>query len=339
MVVCLLFGGQSSEYEVSLASACSVLGAIDRKKYIIYKIGITKDGGWLLFDGADEEIFEDKWHKNKKNKPICVDISGKCFKTPTEKIIPDVIFPIMHGEYGEDGRVQALCELMGVRCVGIPSDSAVICMDKEISKTIAMRELVPVVPYVSVRAGYDIDKICAEIGESVQDVFVKPSKGGSSVGISRTHTKNELAAAIERALKYSDTVLIEEAIHGIECEVAVLEHGTRRVVSEVGSLSYKSDFYDYDTKYHSGDVKYKIPAKIPQNSADLCRKYAKILFSALKCRGMSRVDFFVTDAGEVYFNEINAIPGFTAGSMYPMLMAHMGYEMRTLIDILIDSAK
>lgn len=335
-VVCVIFGAQSREYDVSLKSAYTVLEAVEMEKYIIYKIGITRDGRWLLFTGENVEILKDIWYENPKNEPICVDFEAKCFKTPTRKIRPEAVFPALHGEYGEDGRVQSVCELLGISCVGVSSVSAVLCMDKLLSKTVAMRELVPVVPFTLVKRG---EPYPTDIALSDGGVFVKPTRAGSSIGISRARNEAELSVAIDRALEVCDEALIEMAIKGSECEVALLEINGEIIESEVGEISYSADFYDYQTKYHSKHVKYKIPAKIPEECRILCRKYAIELFRALGVRGMARVDFFVCEDGQVYFNEINAIPGFTEGSMYPMLMAHAGYSLSRLIDALIEGAE
>ncbi|MBQ2809842.1 MAG: D-alanine--D-alanine ligase [Clostridia bacterium] len=336
--ICVIFGANSNEYEVSLKSAYSVLMALDTEKYIIHKIGITREGKWLLFGGSFDEILSDTWHKNPKNEPLCVDFNKKCLLAPTKALRPDIVLPMLHGEYGEDGRIQSIFELLDIKTVGVSSAGAALCMDKHISKTIAMRELIPVVPYVVARRGkYDPEELRTMI-KAEGAVFVKPTRAGSSVGISRVTLPSELDMALAEAFKYSSEVLIEKAIDGRECEVAILENDGKIIVSEVGEISYKAPFYDYKTKYASSTVKYKIPSQIPDICRHLCRKYASELFVALGAKGMARVDFFVTDEGEVYFNEINAIPGFTSSSMYPMLMEREGYSMRALIDALINNA-
>lgn len=333
--IIVLFGGESSEYEVSLRSSYSVLEALDKEKYIIYKIGITKEGKWYLFEGENEEIISDKWHKNDKNKPICVDFSQKCLLCEGRVINATLAFPVMHGEYGEDGRIQSVLELLGIRPIGPSSRSAFLCMDKHLCKTVAMREGIPVVPYVAISRAhsYTMNELWEELSALGGDLFVKPSTTGSSVGISHIKSKKELAQALKGAFLYSDIALIERAIYGSECEVALLATDDEIVVSEVGQIDYKADFYDYKTKYHSDTVKYKIPAKIPEECRLLCQKYAKELYFALGCDSLCRMDFFVTES-EVYFNEVNAIPGFTEGSMYPMLMAKSGFSLSELVDAL-----
>lgn len=338
MNICIIFGGKSTEYEVSLRSAYTVLESIDTKKYTIHKIGISKSGSWYLFNGENSEILENQWHKNTQNKPLCVDFSEKRLVCAGQKIRADVLFPIMHGQYGEDGRIQAVAELLGARLVGVSCASASLCMDKYLCKSVAQREKIPVVPYIVLREGElsGHEDIFERLNTS--ELFIKPTLGGSSVGISHVRKGEDLNQALICAFKHSDTVLAERAIKGKECEVGVLEVNGKIITTCVGAISYDGDFYDYEVKYHSDGVRYEIPAKIPQKSATLCRNYAKILFKALGCHGMCRVDFFVTDKGRVYFNEVNAIPGFTSASIYPMLLSHEGYGMRTLIDTLIKNA-
>lgn len=334
----VVFGAQSNEHEVSLKSAYAILEAIDVSKYEVHKIGITRQGKWFCFRGENKEILNDVWYQNPKNEPICVDFLRKTLLARGSELRLDAVFPIMHGEYGEDGRVQSLFELLGIPLVGVSSASAVLCMDKGISKAVATRELIPVVPYISVRRGeYDIKELKEQIPPRCE-LFVKPARSGSSVGISKISCVSELEGALEIALDVCDEALIEKGIRGRECEVAVLCDGEKTVVSDVGEISYKASFYDYNTKYNSRGVKYKIPAKIPEECRNLCQKYAKELFCALGVRSMARVDFFVSEDGAVYFNEVNAIPGFTRGSMYPMLMRHAGYPLKELIDALIHSA-
>ncbi|MBO5374526.1 MAG: D-alanine--D-alanine ligase [Clostridia bacterium] len=334
--VCVIFGGQSGEHEVSLSSATAILNAMNYDKYIVYKIGITRTGEWYLFEGENGLVLEDKWLENGKNTPICVDFARKCLISDGKELQIDVAFPALHGDFGEDGRVQALFELLGIPMVGPSTASAATCMDKHLCKSIAMRELVPVAPYVafSRRDFINGDTECELDGV----VFVKPSTAGSSLGITRASGKSEIACAIAEALKYSNEALVEREIRGRECEVAVTEIDGQIVVSEVGEISYKGEFYDYATKYKSSKVKYKIPARIGEECRNLCKKYAKTLFKALGCHGHARFDFFVTKEKEIYFNEVNALPGFTEGSMYPMLMNKLGYDMPRLIDLLIGES-
>lgn len=331
----ILFGGQSGEYEVSLKSAYNILDAID-EKYIKYKIGIAKSGEWYLFEGDNELILNDMWLEGGKNTPLCVDFSKKCFVCGGKELFLDVAFLVLHGDFGEDGRVQSLFELLEIPFVGCDAKSSAVCMDKYLCKTIAIREFVPVVPFVCVsREDFQRDEYdCNFEG----NVFVKPIDKGSSIGISRARGKEQIKTSLALALGHSKEALIEKEIKGAECEVAIAQINGEIIVSEVGQISYKGDFYDYETKYNSKSVKYKIPAKISKECRNLCKNYAKAMFKALGCRHLCRVDFFVTRDGEIYFNEVNTLPGFTKGSMYPMLLNQQGYNMPRLVDSLIEEA-
>ena len=339
MNVCVFFGGRSNEHEVSLRSSYAVLEAIDTEKHTVHKIGISRDGKWYLFEGENREILEDKWVKNSKNTPVCVDFSAKKLICGEKTVDADIIFPVMHGEDGEDGKIQAVASLLGSRLVGVSSAAASLCMDKYLCKLVARDNSIKTAPYEILRQG-EAQKARGVFERlKTKEAFVKPTICGSSVGISRVKRGESIDVALSHAFKYSDSVLIEKTIKGRECEVAVLEEKGKIIASRVGALSYESDFYDYATKYKSNRVKYEIPAKIPSECVNLCRNYAKIMFKALGCTGLCRVDFFVTSAHTVYFNEVNAIPGFTEGSMYPMLMADIGLDMRTLVETLIKNAQ
>ena len=331
--VFVVFGGQGSEHSVSLRSAYTVLEAMSKSKYIIYKIGISRDGQWYLFEGENDLILNDQWLQSGKNSPISIDFCEKHFMVNGSKLRPDIVLPILHGDYGEDGKIASLFELLNVKIVGCPSDVGALCMDKMLCKLVAMAHLVPIVPYTVVSRTQASGFECDFDG----DVFVKPTKSGSSLGVTRARGVGQISSAIDEALKYSRTALIEKAIDGFECEVALTEINGKLSVSEVGQIIHKSSFYDYETKYSSNLVKYKIPAKISEECRDLCKKYAEIMFRALGCRGLCRADFFVSN-NEVYFNEVNTMPGFTLGSMYPMLLKHQGYKLSAIIDLLIGEA-
>ena len=330
----VLFGGASNEYEVSLLSAHNVLSALDGERFNIHKIGITRQGEWYLFKGSLDEIANGKWAQSEQKVPICVDFPSKSFVFDGKRVRPSVAFPVMHGEFGEDGRVQSLFELLDIKCVGVDSACASLCMDKHLCKCVAQAALIPTAPYIALRRGhYLLDMLKEELGKKF-DLFVKPSRGGSSVGISHIRCEEELESALERAFSVCDTALIEQTVVGRECEVAILEKDGEIIVSEVGEISHKSDFYDYETKYHDDGVKYHIPARISQKSADMCRNFTKMLFELLGCRGMARVDFFVNEQ-EVFFNEINAIPGFTESSMYSMLLKNKGFSLKSILEALL----
>lgn len=325
--VCIIFGGKSEEYEVSLRSAYCVLENIDTDKYKITKIGITRDGKWFRFLGENEEILKDEWQS--RVEPIRIDFSTGCVDNLGEI---DIVFPVMHGTFCEDGRLQGIFESLGIKYVGCDSHSSFLCMDKELTKMVAEKHGVPVVPSICIASKGDLPKKIS------YPVFVKPCLSGSSRGAGRVDGEYALNNALDNAFLYSSKVLIEKYIDATECEIGALQLPNGEVIfSEVGSLSYSGDFYDYETKYINSGTHYSIPAKIPTKIRDKIKKYAKILFNALGCRDLARLDFFVTNRGEIYFNEINTLPGFTSISMYPMLFENIGYSIGEIIDILLKN--
>lgn len=345
--IAIIFGGKSSEYEVSLSSSYALLSNIDREKYNLYTVGITREGAWYLYEGDIEDIRNNTWHKGDKISKLLISPDngeGKIYvirDSGADEIKLDGVFPMLHGKFGEDGQIQGLLSVMGVPVVGCPHASSAVCMDKAMTKAI-VRELGDVrqAASVTMRAGDDASIVADECEAKLgYPMFVKPACAGSSVGISKVRTREELLRAMEIALREDSKLLIEEMISGCEVEVAVLEESGKYTVSfpaeiDVGS----SDFYDYETKYVSDASSYYIPARLPDEKTRLVRKNAERIFRALDCRGFSRVDFFFTPEGEFVFNEINTIPGFTPISMYPKLMVHSGISYSELIDRLITSA-
>lgn len=345
--IAILFGGKSSEYEVSLSSSYALLSNIDREKYNLYTIGITKDGVWYLYDGDLESIRLDTWHKGDGVHSILISPDNNAGKITvnrggvTEEIKLDAVFPMLHGKFGEDGQIQGMFSVMGVPVVGCPHASSAVSMDKAMTKAI-VRELADIrqAESVTMRQGDDVT-LTADLAEAKlgYPMFVKPACAGSSVGISKVRTREELFAAIDKALLEDSKLLIEEMISGCEVEVAVLEENGKYTVSKPAEIDVgSSDFYDYETKYVSDASSYYIPARLTEKNTALVRKNAERIFRALDCRGFSRVDFFFTPDGEFVFNEINTIPGFTPISMYPKLMVHSGISYSELIDRLIISA-
>ena len=327
--LCVIFGGKSSEYEVSLLSSYSVLAKIDREKYDVVTVGITKGGQWYIYEGDIECIRDDTWLSGAV-LPVTLDLSNGhllVFDKCIYAVYVDVYFPIMHGEFCEDGRLQGIFDICGAKYVGCDAFASHICMDKGLTKQVA-REL-----------GI---KVAHEYGEKEKmdyPVFVKPCMCGSSIGVSRVENEAELCEAIALARKYSREILIEEAIEGVEVEVAVLESGDELIVSPVGMVRHGGVFYGYLEKYKSLGNEYIIPAKIGENATKHLGECAKKLFLALDCKGLARFDFFACKNGEVVFNEVNTMPGFTDESMYPMLMQAAGVTFEHLIDTLIENAK
>ena len=340
----VLFGGESPEHDVSNISASNILKELDAKKYEITKIGITKDGKWFLVEDncTLEEIKTGVWTKkvsisahispSKEQKGIMV------LKNNSYEIIPiDVCFPVLHGSNGEDGIIQALLQLAGIKRVGADCLSSAMAMDKAVSKTIFEKAGVPVVPAVYLNENDSREDLLSKIS---LPVFVKPANAGSSVGCSKVFTEDELAPALDNAFCIDSKVLIEQYIDCREIECAVL--GNEEIlVSTPGEISTESEFYDFETKYiNTGANRLDIPANLPKETVQTIKEYAKKGFRALGLNGFSRVDFFLCkQTGNIYLNEINTIPGFTAQSMYPLLWKYEGISYGELLDRLIELAK
>ena len=346
--VAVLFGGASSEHEVSLVSAYSVLTNIPKDKYDVMCIGITKKGHWLYYPGEYEDIPTGEWEKN----PDCatavispdsmtkgVIVLGKDDSAFVRKV--DVVFPVLHGMNGEDGTVQGLCALAGLPCVGCDMTSSASCMDKTITHRILDAIGIRTAPYCVLQRDFldDPESGCGEVEKKLggYPMFVKPATAGSSVGVSRAADREALKNGVKIAFAHSEKVVVEKEIIGKEVECAVLGNGTDLIASVPGQITPAEEFYDYDAKYKLGTSVLDIPAKITPEQTEELRETAKRAYYALGCSGSSRVDFFVCDDG-IILNEINTIPGFTPISMYPKLMDKMGISYPELLDRLITLA-
>ena len=346
--VCVLFGGVSPEHEVSLRSAESVLNNLDKQKYNIFPVGITKDGDWILFGGDDYAMLPaGTWQDHPNNRRAAISpvhgqglLSFENDCVVRERI--DVVFPVLHGENGEDGSMQGLLQIAGIPYVGPHVAASAACMDKTITKLIADHAGVRQAAWRLVTAAEfarNADAVMDGVeGQFAYPVFVKPAGTGSSVGVSKARDREGLEHALTAALKYDCKVLVEEFIDGHEVECAVLgnEHPQ---ASTVGEIAPTQEFYTFDAKYKDESSRLYIPAHITGEQLETVRQDALRVYTALGCRGLSRVDFFVThDGGEVVFNELNAIPGFTSISMYPKLFDYEGIRYPELLDRLISLA-
>ena len=344
----VLFGGVSPEHEVSLRSAEFVLSHIDRLKYNVYAVGITKEGQWKYYPSEDyAAIRENHWQEAEGVCDATLSPSrgqGLLILKPQGlEIVPiHCCFPVLHGENGEDGSIQGLMQVAGVPCVGPGVAASASCMDKTMTKLVVGETGVRQANWYLARR----QSIQGDMGRLVRDIesggeyplFVKPSGTGSSVGVSKVRNTQELKDALKKAAEYDDKVLVEEFISGHEVEVAVLGN-EKPVASVVGEIIAGAEFYDYDAKYISTESRTEIPADISPEAAEKLRQAAVTVYEALGCKGLSRVDFFLTYEGEeVVFNEINTIPGFTSISMYPKLFEAAGVPNDTLIDELISLA-
>jgi len=320
--VAILAGGRSSEHEISLASARSVAAALDPQRYEVTTTEIGRDGRWAL-PATD-----------RAGLPTG---AAATLPVPTTAASPatlgaaDVVLPILHGPFGEDGTVQGLLELAGVPYVGSGVAASALCMDKDLFKAVLRDRGLPVAPSVTLRPG---DAVENPFG---YPVFVKPARLGSSVGISKVRAEEELAAAVELARRHDDKVLVEEFQPGLEVECSVL--GNRDpVASAVGEIVVQADWYDYAAKYDEGGMDLVVPARLPADTYERVRALAVESFVATDCEGMARVDFFVRPEGEVVVNELNTIPGFTATSVYAALFEASGVPYAELLDRLIALA-
>lgn len=344
--VCVLFGGVSPEHEVSLRSAESVLNNLDAEKYNILPVGITKEGNWILYGGKDySKLPGNEWLHCPENRQACISpIRGHGLlvfdgDTVSRRNV-DVIFPVLHGENGEDGTVQGLFQLAGIPYVGCNVAASAGCMDKCLTKLTADRAGVrqadwELVTRLQLRTNPEeaLDRVERRFS---YPVFVKPAGTGSSVGVSKARSREALLAALENAVRFDRKVLVEEFIRGHEVEVAVLGNETP-IASVPGEIDAGAEFYDYETKYLTSTSTLYIPARISAEAAERVRTTAVKIYQAMGCRGLSRVDFFVTfDGEEVVFNEINTMPGFTSISMYPKLFGASGIPYGELLDRLIS---
>ncbi|MBQ5321311.1 MAG: D-alanine--D-alanine ligase [Oscillospiraceae bacterium] len=343
----VIFGGMSSEYEVSLQSAYSVIKNIDKRKYEVVCIGITKKGRWLYFPGDIEMISSDEWFTH----PDCVSvmISPDRSHRGIYKIMPDssavlqkidVVFPVLHGKYGEDGTIQGLLELSGIPFVGCDTLSSAVCLDKAMTHSVLDSLNIKNAAWLAFDLSYlkEQEKITERVENKFKyPVFVKPAKAGSSVGVSKAHNREELIEAVKTAFSHDDKVVVEETLVGKEVECAVMgnEHP---IASIVGEILPKAEFYDYEAKYLNGTTDLLIPASITKEQMEKVQRTAVQAYKGLGCSGLTRMDFFVLEDGSVYLNEPNTLPGFTSISMYPKLFMYDGMTYSDIIDNLLELA-
>jgi D-alanine-D-alanine ligase len=346
--ICVLFGGVSPEHEVSLRSAESILNHISKDTYNLYPVGITKAGKWLYFPSTDYSLLPSgAWEREASVCPAAISpVRGQGLllwrNGGVEEISIDCVFPVLHGENGEDGSIQGLMQVAGIPCVGPGVAASAASMDKTITKLLVGETGVRQASWYLARRERIQNHLDALVSDIEQGgdypLFVKPSGTGSSVGVSKARNREELKTALQTAAKYDSKVLVEEFISGHEVEVAVLGN-ENPVASVVGEVIAGAEFYDYDAKYNSAESRTEIPAEIPDAASEALREAAVTVYRAMGCKGLSRVDFFLTYEGnQVVFNEINTLPGFTSISMYPQLFEASGLPYEKLLDELIRLA-
>jgi D-alanine-D-alanine ligase len=330
--VAVLMGGRSSEHDVSLASAEGVLGALDPERYETEMIEIGRDGRWAL-PAAEREALA-------AGGAVDVESAAETLPVPLDSSVParlseiDVVFPVLHGPFGEDGTVQGLLELANVPYVGAGVTASALCMDKDLFKAVMRDRGIPVTRNVTLRLG---DGPRNPFG---YPAFVKPARLGSSVGISKVRDEAELAAAVELAFRHDDKVLVEEFVRGTEVECSVLGNrgGAPPEVSLPGEIVVHGDWYDYSAKYDEGGMELIVPPRLPEATIERIQALSLEAYVATDCEGMARVDLFVRDDGEVIVNEVNTIPGFTPTSVYTKLFEASGTPYPQLLDRLVELA-
>jgi D-alanine-D-alanine ligase len=360
--VAVVFGGRSSEHGVSCLGAGSVLAALDRDRYDVIPVGILPDGRWVLARDEPERLAI-----TAGTLPSVTTVAGAELEPARPVVAPaasiprtltnvDVVLPVLHGPFGEDGTIQGLLEMAGVPYVGAGVLASAVSMDKEYMKLVFAASGLPVCPYVVVRdrdwqpaaaaavvsPAAERKRVLDAISELSYPVFVKPARGGSSIGTSKAASQAELGQAIETARQYDPKVIVEKAIEGTEVECAVLEglDGGPPDTSLPGQLVIKGSekFFDFETKYLDPEGSMAIPAPIPAAQLDQIRRMAAAAFEAVSCEGFARVDFFRTRDGTILLNEINTIPGMTATSYFPKMWAASGLPMPQLLDRMITTA-
>ncbi len=343
--VLVFFGGCSSEYEVSLESACAVIEHLDPGKYRALPLGITMDGRWLYFEGDPQKIRDNTWANEKDAVPALLSPERVEHRlllfpepgAPAKSIPVDAALPVIHGKNGEDGTLQGLLELFGIPLAGCGTLSSALCMDKERAHRLAALSGVRVPRSLSLSAGDSLSHALSFALEIGFPLYVKPVRSGSSYGITRVEKLEELSDAVSLAFHYDSQVIVEENIEGFEVGCAVL--GTNTLVTgELDEIELSDGFFNYTEKYTLKTSAIHVPARISRETAARLKETAKIIYRALGCSCFARVDMFLTPKGEIVFNEVNTIPGFTEHSRYPGMMKAAGYSFSQVLDQIIRLA-
>ncbi|MDD2426495.1 MAG: D-alanine--D-alanine ligase [Eubacteriales bacterium] len=347
--IAVLFGGQSPEHEVSRKSAAFIADTLSKSEaYNLFLVGINKQGEWKYFPGETRMMRDGSWEiePGLERAFLTADTTDNLLYFPEssrEAVHIDCVFPVLHGSNGEDGRIQGMLEMSGIPFVGCGMLSSALAMDKSFANKIMDISGIPHTPWCSVDMSpyrqdtkKELDKICSKLEFPI---FVKPANAGSSIGISRAENRQDLDEAINLALNYDRCVVLEQAVKGRELEISALGTVANLTLSVVGEVIPDRQFYDYSAKYEEDSASQLIvPAKLSESELTEIKRYAAKTFEALNCYGMARIDFFLSDTGEVLVNEVNTIPGFVDISMYPRLLAASGISAEELLDRLIELA-
>ncbi len=341
--IAVLFGGCSTEYEVSLQSACSVIENLDPQKYHAILIGITRQGKWLKYGGDTGPIQNDTWQDHPSSIPAVISpdrnthgilVLGKGKVT----VIPiDVVFPVLHGRNGEDGTVQGLLEMAAIPCVGCGMLGSALCMDKDIAHRLVRLAGIKTPKSIVLHSPVSDRALLEQTAHLQYPLFIKPANAGSSFGITKVLRPVGLGDAVRTAFGHDRKVIVEEAVGGFEVGCAVLGNQTL-TMGEVDEIELSQGFFDYTEKYTLKTSAIHMPARIGADTADRIRQTAAVIYRALGCRGFARVDMFLTPENEIVFNEVNTIPGFTVHSRYPNMLGGIGMAFPQIVDELIRLA-
>lgn len=340
--IAVIFGGHSSEYEVSLQSAFSVLQNINENKFEVFPVGITREGEWYHYTGGLEQIMDNSWGEEKENlHSVAVSQSRQApgflvFDGDGCRRIPvDLVLPVLHGRNGEDGTLQGLFELAGIPVAGCGTLSSALCMDKDRAHKLVGLAGIAVPKAVAFRQA-DQEAACRKVKESLScPLFVKPLRAGSSLGITRITKMQELFSAVEFAFTYDTEVIVEEEVDGSEVGCAILGDEVL-TVGRVDEVALSGSFFDYTEKYTLQSSRIYMPARVERKTEERIQETAVAIYRTLGCSGFARVDMFYTSSGEIVFNEVNTIPGFTSHSRYPNMMKGIGLSFTEVLDKLLS---
>lgn len=336
----VIFGGCSSEYKVSLHSVYSVLTNLNTEKYEIFPVGITEEGDWFCYYGDYQKIYDDAWAEDKENLvPVVISqnrsVKGMIeFAEEGERVTRlDAAFPVLHGKNGEDGTVQGILELAGIPVIGCDTCSSALCMDKDRAHRLAASAGIEVPRAVTVRKS-EKEKAKSLLSDLSFPMFIKPVRAGSSYGITKVQSEEELPEALETAFLYDSEIIAEENVEGFEVGCAVIGISDL-IVGRVDEIELAKGFFDYAEKYERASAVIHMPARIDSDCEERIQKAAKIIYRALGCSGFARVDMFLTPKGKIVFNEVNSIPGLTSASRFPNMMKGVGLDFKEMLETII----
>lgn len=337
--IAIIFGGCSSEYKVSLMSAAEVIGNTNKEKYNLLTVGITRKGDFYLYEGEENNIENDTWFEKGKVRKITFSVNrsdhGIILLDTNELVRIDLVFPVLHGQNGEDGRIQGLLELAGIPCAGCGMESSAVCMDKFLAHTLAEANGLPVPKGYLFKKTDRYEYIEKNVSELKYPLFVKPLKAGSSVGVAKISDSSGLKKALEEAFIYDDKAIIEENIDGFEVGCAIIGN----VIGEVDEIEIdkESGFFDYYEKYHLKTGKIHLPARLSEGERQKIKDFAAKIYEIMGCDGFARVDMFYTPDKRIVFNEVNTIPGFTEHSRFPSMLKAVGISFEEITERAVNA--